>query len=85
MTTHSSDGREWAKLSELVPGRKLIADGGFTCIKDGAVLEVMRDQSGELYVPCSEGHHNLEGQFSEIDHNHLVGFWLEPIRGTSDV
>lgn len=85
MSTHSTDGRPWAKLSELKPGDKLKADGGFDCIEEGAILEVKAEDDGELYVECDgpdgaypgEGqHHSLEGQLSDEDGDSLVGFWL---------
>lgn len=28
------------KLSELKPGDKLVADGGFTCLKDGQIVTI---------------------------------------------
>lgn len=78
MSTHSTDGREWAKLSDLKPGDKLIADGGFTCIPDGTIVEVAVDARNESYVPCKCGMHNLHGQVSEDDDDHLVGLWPVP-------
>lgn len=88
MSTHSTDGRSWAKLSELKPGDKLIADGGFTCMRDGAIKVVLAEPNGELYVFCDgpdgeggleEGkcHHNLKGQISQENHDSLVGLWRE--------
>jgi hypothetical protein len=77
MSTHSTDGREWARLSTAKAGDKLIADSGFTCIDDGAELEVMQDdkRGGVLFVRCRKGCHDLDGQLSEEDGDHLVGFW----------
>ena len=76
MSTHSKDGRPWAKLSELEPRDKIIADGGFDCIAENAVLEVKVNTSGELYVDCkSHGGHALDGQLSEDNNDSLVGFW----------
>lgn len=70
--THSTDGREWAKLSELKPGDHVLADDGFTCGMNGKTLEVSQDDHG-LYVPCNEGKHHLDGQADDGDH--LVGLW----------
>lgn len=83
MSTHDKQGRPWAKLSEVKPGDILIADGGFTCIPEGARLTVREDSDG-LYVPCAGddadsghpiigGQHYLEGQAD--DGEHLVGFY----------
>lgn len=74
MSTHSADGREWAKLSEMKAGDVLIPDDGFTCGIAAAGAEVKEDEKG-LYVGCDEGKHYLEGQVSEDDNDHLVGFW----------
>jgi hypothetical protein len=46
-------------------GTTLIADEGFTCIKEGALLEVQADHEGDLYVPCKHGAHYLDGQLDE--------------------
>lgn len=66
-------GRPWAKLSEVKPGHILIADGGFPCIKDGARLVVEQDGDGDLFVPCAEGPHLLDGQAD--DGETLVGLY----------
>lgn len=75
MSTHSTGGREWAKLSELKPGDKVKTDGGFTCGISSKELEVGFDEHG-FYVPCKHGRHFLDGQLSSVDHDHLVGVWL---------
>lgn len=65
----------WAKESEVKAGTVLIADGGFTCIKEGAELTVQESESG-LYVLCSgpedadcnghdQEHHYLDGQLDD--------------------
>lgn len=75
MSTHSTDGREWAKLSALKPGDHLTMDDGFTCGISDQTLEVGKDEHG-LYVPCSEGKHYLDGQLSDVDGDHTVGMWV---------
>ena len=56
-------------------GDHLVVDSGFTCIKDGEVLEVLQDKdNGELYVTCAVGRHFLKGQ--EDAHGMLIGFTL---------
>ena len=62
------------KLSEVKPGDVLIADGGFTCIKQGARLVVADD----LSVSCSHGKHFLDGQIDFDDGDTLVGLTLAP-------
>lgn len=81
MSTHSTDGREWAKLSALKAGDRVELDGGFTCGIAGKTLIVEEDEDG-LFVPCggAEGEreatqHYLDGQISEVDNDHLVGVW----------
>ncbi len=80
MSTHSTDGRPWAKLSELKPGDKLVCDGGFTCMRKGQIGEVSLKSEGPLFhnefsIPCDKGKHFLSGQLSGIDLDSLVGLW----------
>lgn len=78
MSTHSTDGRPWARLSELKAGDKLVADGGFTCIKKGGVVVVEARGDGQLYVGCRSGSHYLDGQVSGENHDSLIGLWRSP-------
>lgn len=55
-------------------GDKLRADRGFPCIRDGAILEVMQNDLGELYVECDKGKHYLYGQ--RTAHGDLLGLTL---------
>ena len=50
------------KLTDVKVGDVLIADGGFTCIKENAELTVEAASNGQLYIPCSAGRHYLDGQ-----------------------
>jgi hypothetical protein len=63
----------YAKESEVQAGTILIADGGFTCIKEGAELTVQNDPEFGLYVPCSDsgGKHMIDGQLD--DRGHYIG------------
>jgi hypothetical protein len=54
------------KIETVKPGDTLIADGGFTCLKDGQHCQVKVDADG-LYVECTEGRHGLDGQLNEKD------------------
>lgn len=54
--------KKFAHVSRVKAGTVLVADGGFTCIKEGAKKKVRRDKSGGLYVLCKEGRHYLDGQ-----------------------
>lgn len=67
-------GRPYAKLSELQPGDVLEADDGFTCMKNGERVKVIKDHDGSLFVPCKDGGHHLCGQAD--DGEHLVGLHL---------
>lgn len=87
MSTHSIDGREWARLSNLKAGDRVELDDGFTCGIAGKTLTVLQDEDG-LFVPCDGGDiseephatnerkHYLDGQISEVDNDHLVGIWM---------
>ena len=73
-----------AVLKEVKEGDILIADGGFTCLKDREEVEVKRhvdptrngysSPDEGLYVPCSAGRHYLDGQWNEEEEAY-VGFW----------
>jgi len=62
------------------PGDILIADAGFTCLKEGRPLVVQEDPTkvGErisrLYVQCNDGRHYLDGQLGE--ESALIGFYF---------
>lgn len=75
MSTHSKDGREWAKLSALKAGDKVVTDDGFTCGINNQTLDVRFDAQHGPWVPCRSGKHFLDGQLSDIDNDHLVGIW----------
>lgn len=66
-SNHSTDGREWAKLSALKEGDRVEIDGGFTCMAAGARL-VKKDKDGELYLDCEDGGHYLDGQADDGEH-----------------
>ncbi len=70
-STHSTDGREWARLSKLKPGDKVEIDDGFTC--NAAGIYIVAGDARGLYIPCSEGGHHLDGQAD--DGEHCVGIW----------
>lgn len=65
------DTPNYARGGDLKVGDTLIADGGFTCITQGARLTVDDDGNG-LFVPCSGGAHRLDGQLDEG--NRYIGF-----------
>ena len=66
---------DYAKETEVKVGTVLIADGGFTCIKEGAELAAQEDSAG-LFVPCADGHHYLDGQLDDGDV--YIGLRLKP-------
>jgi hypothetical protein len=51
----------------------LVADGGFTCVPEGAVLTVDADDGGELFVHCQSGRHYLDGQ---LENGKFIGLRL---------
>lgn len=74
--------KQFAHIDDVCEGTHLVADGGFTCIEQGAELTVLADEDGLLYVPCRDGMHYLEGQ---LDDNRYVGLYLsEDERFTDD-
>jgi hypothetical protein len=72
--THDTQGRPWAKLSEIKSGDVLTIDSGFTCMAQGErkLVEII---AGECYVRCNHGMHYLND--SADDGEHLVGFYRE--------
>lgn len=74
MAKQDSDGRAYAKLSELKEGDVIEVDGGFDCMKEGDQLFVEQRKDGTLFVRCSsEGGHSLAGQ-NDGD-GYLVGMY----------
>lgn len=69
--THNTNGRPYAKLSELKAGDIVELDTGFTCHTAGKVA-VCEDKAG-LFFECGEGHHYFEGQTE--DGEHCVGIF----------
>jgi hypothetical protein len=64
----------FANIRNLRAGSCLCADGGFTCIKEGAILEVQAEADESLFVPCDDGKHFLDGQIDD-DGGEVVGFY----------
>lgn len=71
---HQTRGAAVVPVSAVHVGTRLICDGGFTCMGDGAVKEVMISGS-TLFVRCRHGEHALGGQLDDAGENYL-GFWL---------
>lgn len=67
----------WPLLSALKVGDKLKADAGFTCLADGAEVEVQALDDGSLFIACSEGEHHLDGQKDDAT-GRLTGLTLVP-------
>lgn len=67
-------GNPWALVSETGAGSRLIPDDGFDCLRGGVTAVVCVDDGG-LYVPCSCGHHYLNGHYGGPEY---VGLWREP-------
>lgn len=84
------EGFALAPVDAVRPGTRLIADGGFTCLKEGEIVTVEAESDGEMFVRCCasddgdygkpakdarEDHHGLDGQL-DADGKNYVGFWL---------
>lgn len=52
----------FAKVDEVKEGTILIADGGFTCLKEGEICTVKKDSNGDLYVDCAGSDENDEAE-----------------------
>jgi len=63
------------KMSDLKPGDKLKADGGFSCLKLGEIRTVQSAEDG-LFITCNKGRHYLNGQTDET--GKLIGLDLFP-------
>jgi hypothetical protein len=64
---------KYATETDVKAGITLIADGGFTCIPEGAALPVHADDDGELFVHCQSGRHYLGGQ---LENGEFIGLSL---------
>jgi hypothetical protein len=73
------------KYIDLKVGMELMADDGFTCLKEDEIVTVKEDIKGRFYVDCSDGKHLLDGQ-KDINGN-LVGFEIvsEPCMDMKDL
>lgn len=62
-------------IDRLKAGDVIIADGGFTCMEEGAEKVVGIDvPAGEPYVECDCGRHYLYGQVDDEDTGIVIGF-----------
>lgn len=64
----------FAKITQVHEGSIVRPDAGFYCLKEGSHLQVQKDNSGDLYIHCSEGKHFIDGQ---IDEDVYTGLYLE--------
>lgn len=64
----------WAQVAAVGAGDVLVADGGFTCLREGQRVTVECDAHGLKRVRCADGWHDLAGQVSD-DGSELVGFY----------
>lgn len=70
-------GKSWALVSETKVGSVLIPDKGFDCMEE-AIACIVDHDADDLYVPCAEGRHYLDGQLSD-DGTEYVGLWRSPV------
>lgn len=66
-------GREYARVADTKAGDVLIADGGFSCMKEGT-RHVVKALDAGLCIICTHGDHGLVGQLSD-DGTHYVGLY----------
>lgn len=74
MSGVDTNGRAYARLSQLQIGDQVQVDAGFRCIPSGKTLQVAADPSGNLFIQCTAGMHFLDGQM-DVDHDTLVGVY----------
>ena len=71
-TQNETRSESAVRMPDLRVGMVLVADGDFTCIENRTHVVVHRDdQTGEFWVPCTDGRHYLEGQRG--DNDELIG------------
>lgn len=76
MNTHSLDGREWARISQLKDGDRVEVDDSFPCMPAG--IKTVRIEDASIYVDCDEGPHELNSNATDgnnSDGDHIVGVW----------
>lgn len=66
------NGRMYSMIDFTFKGSLVEVDGDFTCMPKGKVNEVLQDDEGHLFIPCSEGRHYLSGQ---IEENYYIGLY----------
>lgn len=64
----------FAKEADVKVDTILVADGGFTCLKEGDMRRVLADEKGELYIQCGDSGHHLDGQLD--DGNEYIGLTI---------
>lgn len=64
----------WATVRQVKAGTLVVTDAGFTCVGNGKVKQVFKDEAG-LYIQCKDGQHYLDGQLDDTG-KHYVGLWL---------
>lgn len=71
MSTTDTNGRPWAKLSELKAGDYVELDAGFDCAKPGKVK--VWEIGGSKCFCCYHGWHFIDGQAD--DGEHCIGIY----------
>lgn len=63
------------KLTQIKPGDRIVATGGFLCLNDEEALEVfVEENSNRLWVPCDDGRHYLDLDTARNDRDELLGW-----------
>lgn len=68
-------GRSWARVDQVRSGSKVEADGGFTCVTGGQIMEIREDPDDMLFFVCDEGRHYIAGQLDQTG-KFYIGLYL---------
>lgn len=71
--THDTQGRPYARLSELRAGDRVVLDDGFDCMDGWEEQALLEDNLG-LHVTCELERHYIDAQL-EPDGDTLVGIY----------
>lgn len=77
MSTHDTNGREWAKVSEVKEGSIVVPDSDFCgSLAHTNEYTVRKDEHG-LFLEAVAGKHYLDGQIDHEEGTHYVGLYLK--------
>ena len=66
--------RPYVKIADVNDGTVLVPDHIMSeCMIPGVPVTVIADDEGDLFIPCKDGNHYLDGQ---LDGDFYIGFGL---------